>query len=116
MTTGENFKQAIVLNDNLEMSEGKKIAQACHASVSSYKRTPEDIIQKWEEKGAKKVALNCGDIEKLAEEAAELELPFYIVKDAGRTEVEPGSKTALGIGPARENLVDEITGELTLIR
>ena len=112
----EKLKQAIVLNDNLEMSEGKKIAQACHASLNSYKKVSNDIKEKWEKEGAKKIALKADDIKELSKKAESLEIPYAIVRDAGKTEVERGSMTAVGIGPAEQNQVDRITGELSLIK
>jgi PTH2 family peptidyl-tRNA hydrolase len=32
--------------------------------------------------------------------AKELGIPHYLVQDAGHTQVDPGSRTVLGLGPA----------------
>ena len=37
------------------------------------------------------------------------------VDDAGRTQVEPGSATCIGIGPAPESEVDKVTGGLKML-
>jgi peptidyl-tRNA hydrolase, PTH2 family len=37
------------------------------------------------------------------------------VEDAGFTEVPPGTRTCLGIGPARVEDLDPLTGELPLL-
>ena len=37
-------------------------------------------------------------------------LPTYTIEDAGRTEVEPGTRTVTAIGPAPKALLDAITG------
>ncbi|CAF1543725.1 unnamed protein product, partial [Rotaria sordida] len=37
-----------------------------------------------------------------------------LIRDAGRTQIEPGSKTVLGIGPAPSKLINEITRHLKL--
>ena len=41
-------------------------------------------------------------------------LPFYLVHDAGRTEVNPGTATVLAVGPMQSDIVDKVTGELSL--
>ncbi|MFB6241375.1 MAG: peptidyl-tRNA hydrolase Pth2 [Candidatus Nanosalina sp.] len=112
------LKQALVLREELEMTTGKMISQACHASLNAYKKASGSRQKNWESEGAKKVVLAAGDnlLEELFEQAKSRGLPAYLVQDAGLTEVEPGTKTALGIGPADETEIDNITGELELIR
>ncbi|MFB6204405.1 MAG: peptidyl-tRNA hydrolase Pth2 [Candidatus Nanohaloarchaea archaeon] len=112
------YKQAIVLQGNAEMSKGKLISQACHASLNSYMEADEGEVEEWKTQGAKKVVLETGDndIRQLYQKALGQGLPAYLVEDAGLTEVEPGTVTALGIGPAKESKIDSITGELELVK
>ena len=42
-------------------------------------------------------------------------LPYYLVEDAGRTLIAPGSKTVLGIGPAPVHLFEALTSHLKLM-
>ena len=68
--------------------------------------------------GSAKIVLGVQSEEellRLAEHAAALKLPFHIVQDAGRTQVEPGTRTVLGIGPAPSALIDQVTGTLSLL-
>ena len=44
--------------------------------------------------------------------AKEIGLLTSIIQDAGRTQVAPGSKTVMGIGPGPIHLIDEVTGHL----
>jgi len=36
-------------------------------------------------------------------------------EDAGHTEIPSGTKTVLGLGPAPNNLIDQVTGDLPLL-
>ncbi len=39
----------------------------------------------------------------------------YLVVDAGRTQIAPGSRTVLALGPAPKSLIDQLTGHLRLL-
>jgi PTH2 family peptidyl-tRNA hydrolase len=109
------LKQVLVMNSDIEMTEGKKIAQACHASVKAYRNASSEAVEEWEAGGSRKIALQSDKLEELRREAQRASLPHALVKDAGRTQLESGTVTALGIGPAGESKIDSITGELELI-
>lgn len=53
-------------------------------------------------------------LEELAAEAERVGIVACIIHDAGRTQIERGSSTVLGIGPATSNVIDKITGHLKL--
>jgi PTH2 family peptidyl-tRNA hydrolase len=42
-------------------------------------------------------------------------VPSFLVQDAGRTVLLPGTITCLGLGPAPVELLDTLTGELKLL-
>ena len=112
------FKQIIIIRNDLGMSTGKRCVQASHASLGAYKRSDKKIIKKWESEGQKKVVLEIGSKEKILDLYKELKkekIPCFLVEDAGLTELEPGTITALGIGPEREEVLDKITGNLKLL-
>jgi len=46
--------------------------------------------------------------------AEEAGVPYYVVVDAGRTQIAAGSRTVLAVGPAPKKLVDQVTGSLKL--
>jgi len=51
---------------------------------------------------------------KLQEMANSMDLKSYLVQDAGRTEVTPGTVTVLGIF-GKEEIVNKVTGSLRLL-
>ncbi|MDI6884878.1 MAG: peptidyl-tRNA hydrolase Pth2 [archaeon] len=114
----QEYKQCIVLREDLKLSKGKAAAQAAHASLLSYERAPVRDRMYWKAQGQKKVVLKVQSLEELygvKDEAEKLGLPCAIVEDAGLTEIPPGTVTALGIGPARAEEIDKVTKHLDLL-
>ncbi|MFO7792873.1 MAG: peptidyl-tRNA hydrolase Pth2 [Candidatus Saliniplasma sp.] len=115
-----DHKMVLVVPRNLKLSPGKLAVQVSHAAVKCALESKEknDYFRKWYREGQKKVVVKCDDLEhmeflnKMAEKEG---LTTCLVRDAGMTEVEPGTVTCLGIGPGPNNLVDKITGDLSLI-
>lgn len=104
------------------MSTGKLISQACHAAVEANelcKKLNHKAWRNWKDEGAKKVALeveSLDEMQTLAEKADKLGIINAVIKDAGLTEVRPGSLTALGLGPESSDILDKVTGVLPLIK
>lgn len=114
----KDYKQAILIRKDLKMSKGKMSAQAAHASTDALLKSHKDDIQKWKDQGMKKVILGVDskeEILKLKIHAQDAGLVAVIIADAGRTELAPGTVTAVGIGPDVEEKIDRITGHLKLI-
>ena len=101
-------KMVILVRADLKMGKGKAAAQASHAALGAYKKakkTVPELVAEWESEGEKKVVLRVGSQDELVgwkKWADERSLPSYLVKDAGLTQLEPGTLTALAIGPAKE--------------
>jgi PTH2 family peptidyl-tRNA hydrolase len=75
-------------------------------------------FKEWIKEGQKKVVVKVTgekELRALSKRAIELALPFDLVEDAGLTELPPGTVTALAIGPAPNERVDEITKKLPLL-
>ena len=112
------YKQVIVVRTDLHLGKGKLAAQIAHASVDSFLRAPEKDQKMWLSENQKKVVLKVKDEMELLhiyEEAKRKGLPSTLIRDAGLTQIPPGTKTAVGIGPAEEEKIDRITGELHLL-
>jgi PTH2 family peptidyl-tRNA hydrolase len=62
------------------------------------------------------VAVNSEDeLLGIRDKAKENGLPFYLVRDAGRTQIAPGSITVCAVGPGKVSDVDTVTGHLNLL-
>jgi peptidyl-tRNA hydrolase, PTH2 family len=106
------------MRGDLPISRGKIAAQACHASLGSYKRADDRKIKKWEKEGGKKVVVkvnNLDDLFEYFELVKATELSYFLVKDAGHTELPESTVTCLGIGPDEDEEIDRITHELKLL-
>ena len=55
------------------------------------------------------------ELKELRRKARALGVTAETIQDAGRTQIEAGSTTVLGVGPAPKSLVDQVTGGLKLL-
>jgi PTH2 family peptidyl-tRNA hydrolase len=117
----KEYKQVILIRTDLKMGTGKKCVQSCHASVLAsdlVRVQKKETWKAWKNSGQKKVVLKVINMEQLIEMIKELEsknLLYFIVKDAGLTQLSPGTTTAIGIGPVLSEEIDKITGNLKLL-
>lgn len=112
------MKQVIIMRNDLKMGKGKIAAQACHASIASYKKADSNKIRLWERDGAKKVVLKVNSLKelfKVFEDVKKRNLPFYLVRDAGHTQIPSATITCLGIGPDDDEIIDKVTSDLKLL-
>lgn len=115
------YKQAIIIRKDLKMPTGKSVGQGAHvavpAAVDVYKKSPE-IYEAWMKEGQAKIVLRVESLEELLalkKKADEKGLPTAIISDFGLTVLEPGTTTAIAIGPATVESVNEITRDLKLL-
>lgn len=108
----------IIVNESLRLPRGKLASQVAHASVASFLRAPRAAQERWLSEGMPKVVVSCESSEQLLAllgRANEAGLPSELIRDAGRTVVEAGTATCLGVGPAANSDLDKITGALRLV-
>ncbi|XP_017292597.1 UBA_like_SF and PTH2 domain-containing protein [Kryptolebias marmoratus] len=116
------FKMVFVVNMDLGMGVGKVAAQVAHAAVGLYQVLQEktslmEMAWKWDHSGSKKVVVqgtNVAHLLELQALAMSLNLPTYLVQDAGLTQVESGSRTVLAV-IGEEEMVNNVTGSLKLL-
>ena len=115
------YKQVIVIRTDIKMKTGKKCAQACHASLSAAELARSNNVQVyrgWKQSGQKKIVLKIGseeEIRKLFYDIQAEGIAVFLVADAGLTQLEPGTVTALGIGPALSSKIDKFCKEMKLL-
>ena len=129
-------KMVIVVRSDLGMSPGKVASQCVHAALGCVRlchaaSSESDggggcggigmdhsaIARLWESMGEKVVCLRCDglpEMQRCLDAARALGIPAHAVRDAGRTEIEPGSITCLAIGPDSAARIDGVTGKLRL--
>ena len=114
------IKQVIVIRTDLDMGKGKIAAQVGHACVMGAehvrKSNPEWFSEWWngQEKVVLKVA-NLKELEEIKQDTIEFGLLWSEITDAGHTQIAPGTTTCISIGPAPEEKIDKITGNLKLL-
>ena len=132
-------KQVIVIRKDLKMRRGKECAQCAHASMGVFTKNMRFIrgslpgerpifylgwiqigmaVYHWFRNSFKKVVVYVTSEEellKIYEQAKDADLPCSLIQDSGKTEFhgEP-TYTTVAVGPAEEEEVNKITGELPL--
>ena len=109
------------MRNDLELTRGKAAAQCGHAAVGTvhnFTGRDKKLMDVWLATGQTKVVLKVdseAELIRLEQRAVTSGVGSFLVRDAGRTEVETGTATALAVGPADVKDVDAITGKLKLL-
>lgn len=104
-------------------------AQCGHATLACYKSLLKEsqkdpssasarLLKQWERHGQAKIAVQTKSQDEILElmgKARSLGVTAEVIADAGRTQIDAGSLTVLGVGPAPKSVVDKITGHLKLL-
>ncbi len=113
-----NYKQVILVRQDLKLPKGKLAAQCSHASVDAVLKSDSNLVKTWREEGMAKIVLKVKDEKELIKYfqlAKDSGIKASLITDAGRTVIAPGTKTCVGIGPDEEDKIDQITGDLSLL-
>lgn len=115
------YKMVLVLRGELRLTAGKAAVQAAHAAVmliDLFEGGRGRELGAWRRQGQKKIALvvpTLDELERIERSARSRGIVTAWVRDAGLTEVPPGTVTCLGLGPALSAELDPITGSLPLL-
>ncbi len=121
MRLENEIKQVIIIRIDITMGKGKQVAQGAHASLMSYfeaERADKKIAREWLDTGEKKIVLKTDSEETITKLFAAFKfkkIPCALVSDAGLTQIPPGTKTALGIGPWPSEEIDMFTKGFKLL-
>lgn len=110
-----DLKQVILVRNDIKMSKGKACAQVAHAAVEAVLKADNSNLSQWRKTGMKKITLKVDsekELYKYLQIAKDDGLTTALIKDAGHTELTPGTITCLAIGPNDEDKIDSITGNL----
>jgi PTH2 family peptidyl-tRNA hydrolase len=112
-------KLALVVRTDLGMGRGKIAAQVAHAAVAAVLRDHRTgDLARWLDEGQPKVVLKVGGedgLRAVCAAAGKAGLPVHVIRDAGRTQIDPGTVTCCAIGPADTGRIDLVTGGLALL-
>ena len=114
------IKQVIIVRKDLKLTKGKMSAQTAHAAIEAYRKAKDiypTITKQWLNQGEKKVILYIENKKELIELMKKIpaKIPSKLIIDAGRTHLEPGTITCLGVGPYYSDEIDKYTSELKLV-
>ncbi|XP_037950156.1 peptidyl-tRNA hydrolase 2, mitochondrial [Teleopsis dalmanni] len=116
-------KLALVVRGDIKMSKGKTAAQCAHAAIMCYQEAQnnnakQQLLNAWTYTGQPKIVLRINsyeDIIALQKQAANINVVAAVVKDAGHTELAPGTPTVLGVGPDTVERIDKLVAHLKLL-
>lgn len=114
-------KMVLVIRSELRLTAGKIATQAAHGAVALARKIERDSPERfmeWWRTGQRKIVLEAtdlGEMERLERAARVRGIPVAWVEDAGLTEVPPGTRTCLALGPAYDAEIDPVTGRLPLL-
>jgi peptidyl-tRNA hydrolase, PTH2 family len=118
MTIRDEIKYVIVVRKDLDMNCGKIAAQVGHA-CSSIVYNNLDGVSDWMNYGNQKKSVLKVKTEKdlidLIKKAKELKVKTTVIRDSGKTQVEPNTLTCCGFGPDYSSKLDKLTGYLKLL-
>lgn len=116
-------KMVFLVRTDLQMGKGKIASQVAHAAIVLYKdalKKNSSYLNTWLRWGQPKIVLkvdkNCEEtLKHVYNSALKNKLPVCEVYDSGRTQIDCGSLTVVGIGPNKAEDIDKITNQFKLL-
>lgn len=104
----QDLKMVFLVRTDLNMAKGKACAQVAHAAIMGLEAArssgsaTQKLAARWLLFGQPKVVLRVGSLQEMEElcgRAEAIGVNSAVVRDAGHTQVAPGSATVAAIGP-----------------
>ncbi len=111
------YKCILLIRNDIKMSKGKVIAQCGHAIVNMMNDINKKTKKEWMNQGEKIVSVKAptiDDIYQIQDICKKNKIYSYIVRDAGKTQVNPDTETVCIIGPEKEDILNQFTNHLKL--
>jgi len=114
------MKQVIVVRRDLKMRRGKEISQGAHASLkATLDYIDHPYVKEWLADIFTKIGVYVDSEKELLElydrVSNDSDIPCSLIRDNGQTEFKGvDTYTAVAVGPAPRNMIDEFTGHLKL--
>lgn len=113
------MKQVLIIRQDLKMGKGKIAGQCSHGAIKSYLLTDKDKRELWDnEYDYTKIVCKVKSLPELLhyqDECIKRNIPHFLVKDKGRTQIPEDTITCLAIGPEYNSILDEFTSDLKLL-
>lgn len=103
---------------DVKMSVGKLVVEGSHAAQLSLRAAVQanlDDVDKWFNEGYRKIVCKVDSLDELKNietDCKQFNVSYAVVKDLGLTEIEPDTITAIGIGPAKNVMINQVTKHL----
>lgn len=110
-------KMVICIRTDIGMTAGKAAAQAGHGVAELMLGARPEGFNDWLSSGMKKVVLQIDSEAKFDDiviKAIRAGIPVVAIADAGLTQLDPGTKTVVALGPATEQKMKKVVGSLKL--
>lgn len=118
----QSTKMVLVVRSDLGMGKGKIASQCSHAAIQCFQsglKSQRRTVELWEVCGQPKIVLKVSseqELTKLYDKCQSVKnLTCCLIRDAGRTQLDPGTVTVLGIGPGNAREIEAITNGLKLL-
>lgn len=115
------LKMWLAVREDLALSPGKLATQAGHAyqvlTFEALRQCPETLAA-YVQANMPKISVRADDLamlERVAREAEAANIPFAVITDAGRTEIEPGTQTVCAFGPSTREALPPFLKRLRLL-
>lgn len=118
MGGSDDIKFVVVVRKDLGMGVGKIAGQVGHACSSVVWDHP-DHVRNWFSYGNQKKAVlkvqSESELIDMIKKAQAYGIITTVIRDAGKTQIEPNTMTCCGFGPDYSSKLDKITGHLKLL-